>query len=262
MTSGTSRSWLCGCETPRRGKGGVGHRVFIAYVVSMHTRPGSLKVFIHEGARNLDPSFTQKFDMGDINTPDIVLIAYDVLKEDLCHDSDWHDGDRYFLRYQKSEKYMSVFTSKLLIAQKDFSASFTEVSTISTELQNQNMNWWLYALDCIEQNKDSADELIIKIEISSTKSTTGFGIDVMHLCCKKTLEKMLINKLRIWHKKLFLSKVKNSIEESIYNKSKHFKDKLILSGYLWIQQAILWSRMIISNKLAVVKYLQLQKGRI
>jgi E3 ubiquitin-protein ligase SHPRH len=43
------------------------------------------------------------------------------------------------------------------------------------ELQNQNMNWWLYALDCIEQNKDSADELIRKIDISSNKSTTGLG---------------------------------------------------------------------------------------
>ncbi|KAG8079306.1 hypothetical protein GUJ93_ZPchr0007g5579 [Zizania palustris] len=73
------------------------------------------------------------------------------------------------------EKYLSVFTSKLLIAQKDFRASFTEVTTLSTELQNQNMNWWLYALDCIEHNKDSADELIRKIEISSTKSTTGLG---------------------------------------------------------------------------------------
>uniref|UniRef100_A0A0D9X2Z0 RING-type domain-containing protein n=1 Tax=Leersia perrieri TaxID=77586 RepID=A0A0D9X2Z0_9ORYZ len=73
------------------------------------------------------------------------------------------------------EKYLLVFTSKLLTAQEDFSTSFTEVSTLSTELQSQNMNWWLHALDCIEQNKDSADELIRKINASLTKSNTGLG---------------------------------------------------------------------------------------
>lgn len=37
------------------------------------------------------------------------------------------------------------------------------------------MNWWLHALDCIEQNNVSADELIKKIDNSSSKSTTGLG---------------------------------------------------------------------------------------
>lgn len=32
---------------------------------------------------------------------DIVLTSYDVLKDDLSHDSDRHDGDRRLMRYQK-----------------------------------------------------------------------------------------------------------------------------------------------------------------
>ncbi|XP_015695228.2 E3 ubiquitin-protein ligase SHPRH [Oryza brachyantha] len=101
----------------------------------------------------------------------------DVENDSGCHSSSVCLADSCLKKTCNSirEKYLSVFTSKLLIAQKDFSASFTEVSTLSTELQNQNMNWWLYALDCIEQNKDSADELIRKIDISSNKSTTGLG---------------------------------------------------------------------------------------
>jgi len=37
------------------------------------------------------------------------------------------------------------------------------------------MNWWLHALDCIEQSNISADELLKKIDNSSSKSTTGLG---------------------------------------------------------------------------------------
>ncbi|KAI5008977.1 hypothetical protein ZWY2020_010025 [Hordeum vulgare] len=73
------------------------------------------------------------------------------------------------------EKYLSVFTTKLLIAQKDFSASFEEVTTLNKELQNQGMGWWLYALDCIEKNKNATSELFKKISSLSTKSTTGLG---------------------------------------------------------------------------------------
>ncbi|XP_021309524.1 E3 ubiquitin-protein ligase SHPRH isoform X2 [Sorghum bicolor] len=74
-----------------------------------------------------------------------------------------------------TEKYLSVFTSKLVVAQKDFNASFTEVLNKTKELQSGHMNWWLHALDCIEQNNISADELIKKIDNSSSKSTTGLG---------------------------------------------------------------------------------------
>ena len=74
---------------------------------SRHTRAGSLKVCIYEGARNLDLATIQKIDMTDISTADVVLTTYDVLKEDLSH-----DGDRRFLRFQKRQ-VMLVFTMKV-----------------------------------------------------------------------------------------------------------------------------------------------------
>lgn len=37
------------------------------------------------------------------------------------------------------------------------------------------MTWWLHALECIEQSNVSADELLKKIDNSSTKSNTGLG---------------------------------------------------------------------------------------
>lgn len=50
-----------------------------------------------------------------------------------------------------------------------------QVSKISKELNNQNANWWLHALDCIEKNKDSMEELIRKIDQNVTRSTNGLG---------------------------------------------------------------------------------------
>ncbi|XP_074582865.1 uncharacterized protein LOC141839101 isoform X2 [Curcuma longa] len=66
-----------------------------------HTRSGSLKICTYEGARNLDSSITSRTDMMELASADIVLTTYDVLKEDLSHDSDRHDGDRHFLRFKK-----------------------------------------------------------------------------------------------------------------------------------------------------------------
>ncbi|XP_042375333.1 E3 ubiquitin-protein ligase SHPRH-like [Zingiber officinale] len=66
-----------------------------------HTRSGSLKICNYEGARNLDSSITSRTDMMELANADIVLTTYDVLKEDLSHDSDRHDGDRHFLRFKK-----------------------------------------------------------------------------------------------------------------------------------------------------------------
>ncbi|KAL5991335.1 hypothetical protein ACLOJK_012242 [Asimina triloba] len=66
-----------------------------------HTKPGSLITCIYEGVRNLGPSATSKIDMDELANADIVLTTYEVLKEDLSHDSDRHDGDRRFMRFQK-----------------------------------------------------------------------------------------------------------------------------------------------------------------
>jgi E3 ubiquitin-protein ligase SHPRH len=41
------------------------------------------------------------YDIGQLVNSDIVLTTYDVLKEDLLHDSDRREGDRLILRFQK-----------------------------------------------------------------------------------------------------------------------------------------------------------------
>ena len=81
--------------------------MLIAIFYYRHTRPGSLKVYIYEGARNLDLATILKIDMTEISTADVVLTTYDVLKEDLSHDFDRHDGDRCFLRFQKRQVMFS-----------------------------------------------------------------------------------------------------------------------------------------------------------
>lgn len=40
-------------------------------------------------------------DIRELVSADVVLTTYDVLKEDLSHDSDRHDGDRRLMRFQK-----------------------------------------------------------------------------------------------------------------------------------------------------------------
>lgn len=74
--------------------------LIVIYFVS-HTRPGSLKTCIYEGARNSSLSDTSIADISELVSADIVLTTYDVLKEDLSHDSDRHEGDRRFMRFQK-----------------------------------------------------------------------------------------------------------------------------------------------------------------
>ena len=66
-----------------------------------HTRPGSLKTYVYEGVRDTSLSNTFVVDIGQLVNADIVLTTYDVLKEDLSHDSDRHEGDRHILRFQK-----------------------------------------------------------------------------------------------------------------------------------------------------------------
>ncbi|XP_030929700.1 E3 ubiquitin-protein ligase SHPRH-like isoform X2 [Quercus lobata] len=41
------------------------------------------------------------YDISELVGADIVLTTYDVLKEDLSHDSDRHEGDRCLMRFQK-----------------------------------------------------------------------------------------------------------------------------------------------------------------
>jgi E3 ubiquitin-protein ligase SHPRH len=56
---------------------------------------------VYEGVRDTSLSNTFVVDIGQLVNADIVLTTYDVLKEDLSHDSDRHEGDRHILRFQK-----------------------------------------------------------------------------------------------------------------------------------------------------------------
>jgi E3 ubiquitin-protein ligase SHPRH len=56
---------------------------------------------VYEGVRETSLPNTFAVDIGQLVNADIVLTTYDVLKEDLSHDSDRHEGDRHILRFQK-----------------------------------------------------------------------------------------------------------------------------------------------------------------
>ncbi|XP_052201128.1 uncharacterized protein LOC127807364 isoform X2 [Diospyros lotus] len=60
------------------------------------------------------------------------------------------------------EKFLSVFNSKLSLAQQEFRKSHLQVCKAFDDRKNQDI-WWLEALHHIEQNKDSSSELIRKI---------------------------------------------------------------------------------------------------
>lgn len=77
-----------------------------SYIISAshycsHTKPGSLKTYVYEGVRNASLFNTPLMDISKLITADIVLTTYDVLKEDLSHDSDRNEGDRRVMRFQK-----------------------------------------------------------------------------------------------------------------------------------------------------------------
>lgn len=74
---------------------------FIVIYYPSHTRPGSLKTLIYEGVRDTSLSNKSAIDISELVNADIVLTTYDVLKEDLSHDCDRHEGDRRFMRFQK-----------------------------------------------------------------------------------------------------------------------------------------------------------------
>lgn len=66
-----------------------------------HTRSGSLRTCVYEGVREASFSNTSVTDISELISADIVLTTYDVLKADLSHDSDRHEGDRRLMRFQK-----------------------------------------------------------------------------------------------------------------------------------------------------------------
>ncbi|KAK3126035.1 hypothetical protein QOZ80_7BG0613020 [Eleusine coracana subsp. coracana] len=121
--------------------------------ISRHTRPESLKVYIYEGARNLDSAASHKIDMTEITTADIVLTTYDVFKEDLSHDSDRHDGDRRFLRFQKR---------------------YPVIPTVLTRI-----HWWRLCLDeaqMVESSRTSVTEMAMRLNAQHRWCITGTPI--------------------------------------------------------------------------------------
>uniref|UniRef100_A0A2P2MDB4 RING-type domain-containing protein n=1 Tax=Rhizophora mucronata TaxID=61149 RepID=A0A2P2MDB4_RHIMU len=62
------------------------------------------------------------------------------------------------------QKYLSVFISKLSVAQDEFKKSYILVCNAFRDKKDQHTIWWLDALHHAEQNKDFSNELIRKIE--------------------------------------------------------------------------------------------------
>ncbi|PKA53189.1 Putative SWI/SNF-related matrix-associated actin-dependent regulator of chromatin subfamily A member 3-like 2 [Apostasia shenzhenica] len=118
-----------------------------------HTRPGSVKVCIYEGAKNISTSTTLKCSLSELATADIVLTSYDVLKEDLSHDSDRHNGDRHFLRFQKR---------------------YPIIPTLLTRI-----HWWRVCLDeaqMVECNTASVSEMALRLHAQHRWCITGTPI--------------------------------------------------------------------------------------
>ncbi|KAI4383932.1 hypothetical protein MLD38_009712 [Melastoma candidum] len=66
-----------------------------------HTNPGSVRILVYEGVKNASFMGEPALQVNELVNFDIVLTSYDVLKDDLSHDSDRHEGDRRLMRYQK-----------------------------------------------------------------------------------------------------------------------------------------------------------------
>ncbi|ERN04198.1 E3 ubiquitin-protein ligase SHPRH isoform X1 [Amborella trichopoda] len=121
--------------------------------IARHMKIGSLKTCVYEGVRGSSLSNNLKFDMDKLAGSDIVLTTYDVLKEDLSHDSDRHDGDRRFMRFQK--RYQVVPTPLTRIF------------------------WWRICLDeaqMVESNAAAATEMALRLSAQHHWCITGTPI--------------------------------------------------------------------------------------
>ncbi|URD93147.1 E3 ubiquitin-protein ligase [Musa troglodytarum] len=74
------------------------------------------------------------------------------------------------------QKYLSVFTSRMSLAQEEFKSSSIQVSSILNEMENQTTIWWLHALHLISQDKESSAELTRKIEQSLSRNAQSAGL--------------------------------------------------------------------------------------
>ncbi|KAL9315887.1 hypothetical protein ACSQ67_016888 [Phaseolus vulgaris] len=118
-----------------------------------HTHHGSLKTCVYEGVRETSFSNASVMDISDLASADIVLTTYDVLKEDLSHDSDRHVGDRHFLRFQKR---------------------YPVIPTLLTRIY-----WWRVCLDeaqMVESNSTASTEMALRLHSKYRWCITGTPI--------------------------------------------------------------------------------------
>ncbi|KAK9283240.1 hypothetical protein L1049_011476 [Liquidambar formosana] len=118
-----------------------------------HTKPGSLKTCVYEGVRSSSISDTSVMDISELVSADIVLTTYDVLKEDLSHDSDRHEGDRRFMRFQKR---------------------YPVIPTLLTRIY-----WWRICLDeaqMVESNAAAVTEMALRLHAKHRWCITGTPI--------------------------------------------------------------------------------------
>ncbi|KAA8533961.1 hypothetical protein F0562_031478 [Nyssa sinensis] len=118
-----------------------------------HTNPGSLKTCVYEGIRNTSLSSTSVMDISELVSADIVLTTYDVLKEDLSHDSDRHEGDRRFMRFQKRYPVIPTLLTRIF--------------------------WWRICLDeaqMVESNAAAATEMALRLYSKHRWCITGTPI--------------------------------------------------------------------------------------
>ncbi|KAI3952838.1 hypothetical protein MKX01_006881 [Papaver californicum] len=118
-----------------------------------HTEPGSLKVSIYEGVRNASLSATSTMDICELINADIVLTTYDVLKGDLSHDSDRHEGDRRLMRFKKRYPVIPTLLTRIF--------------------------WWRICLDeaqMVESNGAYATEMALRLHARYHWCITGTPI--------------------------------------------------------------------------------------
>ncbi|CAN8317715.1 unnamed protein product [Cochlearia groenlandica] len=121
--------------------------------ITRHTRLGSLVTYIYEGVRNASLSEEPTIDITELLNADIVLTTYDVLKEDLTHDCDRHDGDRHCLRFQKRYPVIPTPLTRIF--------------------------WWRICLDeaqMVESNAAAATEMALRLHTKHRWCITGTPI--------------------------------------------------------------------------------------
>ncbi|KAK9124782.1 hypothetical protein Sjap_014384 [Stephania japonica] len=121
--------------------------------ITRHTKPGSLKTCVYEGVRNASLSAAAAVDITELVNADIVLTTYDVLKEDLSHDSDRHEGDRRFMRFKKRYPVLPTPLTKIF--------------------------WWRICLDeaqMVEGNTTGATEMAMRLSTKCRWCISGTPI--------------------------------------------------------------------------------------